>query len=193
MQLLGSTTSPFVRRARVALLESGAPFEFVVAAADSEALKAVSPVWKVPVLVTERLPVLDSRSIMAYAATVYGTGRLAPARDPWRRANHLNAVDGAIESTVQRFYMKRQDPELDHSPLAARQRTRTEAIASWLSEEMAAGHFGHEPGVAELSWKCALDWFQFRNVVDLASLPDFSPIHPLFEGWDSVASTAPHD
>ena len=65
--LFGTTTSPFVRRVRVVCLEKGLPFTLVPALTDEgqAALRAVSPVWKVPVVqLDDGGVVYDSRVIL---------------------------------------------------------------------------------------------------------------------------------
>ena len=60
MKLYGTTTSPFVRRVRVVATEVGQAFDLINTAHDAgtAALKAVSPIWKVPVVeVGGRVPV----------------------------------------------------------------------------------------------------------------------------------------
>ena len=52
MKLFGSTTSPYVRKVRVYLEETGQPYDFVAVDAwqASPALLAAAPLGKVPVL-----------------------------------------------------------------------------------------------------------------------------------------------
>ena len=52
MTLYGTTTSPYVRRVRVVTLELGLPLTWVDTFTDAgqAALRARSPVWKVPVV-----------------------------------------------------------------------------------------------------------------------------------------------
>ena len=97
MKLYGTTTSPFVRRVRVVAAEVGAPYELVNTAPDEgqAALRAVSPIWKVPVAELGERIIYDSRIIIEWLTTFCGWGEMRPPSDRWREANLVNAIDGA--------------------------------------------------------------------------------------------------
>ena len=194
MKLYGSTTSPFVRRARVVAFEAGLVPEFVLTSTDAgtAALRAIAPIRKVPVAEIDGRVLFDSRAIAEWITTTRGWGRLAPPRDRFAELNHLNAVDAALESQIEVFYLEREGVDVRALPLAERQRDRTRVIFAWLLAEHAAGRFGAELGFAALSLRCALDWMRFRNRWPLAELDAFEPIVGRFDAWESVRSTAPH-
>ena len=69
MQLIGSTTSPFVRKIRVLLLEKSLPFELVKESPwePGNRVAEFNPLGKVPAFVTDEGEVLfDSPVIAAY-------------------------------------------------------------------------------------------------------------------------------
>ena len=193
MKLYGTTTSPFVRRVRVVAAEVGVPVELVNTATEDgqAALRAVSPIWKVPVAVLGGRTLYDSRVIIDYLTTVNGWGTLSPPRDRWRDANLTNAIDGALESAVQVFYLRRDGVAVDALPFVTRQRERIAAIFAWLTTELAAPTtFADGLGLAEVSLACTLDWMDFRE-----TYPTGDAFAALRAGWReraSLAATRPH-
>jgi glutathione S-transferase len=82
MKLLGSVTSPYVRKVRAVMIEKKLDYQFVledVWAADSTILQS-NPLGKVPCLVMEGGEALfDSRVIVEYLDTLSPVGKLIPA------------------------------------------------------------------------------------------------------------------
>ena len=133
MQLYGTTTSPFVRRARVVAAELGEPVELVDTATDAgqAALREVSPIRKVPVAKLDGKLLYDSHVIIDWLTLTRGWGSLAPPRDRWHEHNLINAIDAALDSVIQLFYLRRDGVAVDGSPFAQRQLDRTDAIFTW--------------------------------------------------------------
>ena len=193
VKLYGTTTSPFVRRVRIVAAEVGIPLELVNTAADAgqAALRAVSPIAKVPVAVLGGRTLFDSRVIIDYLTTVNGWGERTPPRDRWREANLVNAIDGALESAIQVFYLRRDGVPVDGLAFAARQRERIAAIFAWLATQLAVPTtFDTGLGLAEISLACTLDWMDFRE-----TYPTGDAFAALRAGWGeraSLAASRPH-
>src|ERR1700760_1099443 len=81
MKLIGSLTSPYVRKVRVVLAEKKLDYNFVLEDVwGSDAILAANPLGKVPVLVMEGAEgVFDSRVIVEYVDTLSPVGKLIPA------------------------------------------------------------------------------------------------------------------
>ena len=81
MKLIGSLTSPYVRKVRVVLAEKKLDYNFVLEDVwGSDAILASNPLGKVPVLVMEGAEaVFDSRVIVEYVDTLSPVGKLIPA------------------------------------------------------------------------------------------------------------------
>ncbi len=81
MKLLGSLTSPYVRKVRVVMAEK--KLDYQLALADvwaSDAIQTANPLGKVPCLVMEGGEALfDSRVIVEYLDTLSPVGKLIPA------------------------------------------------------------------------------------------------------------------
>lgn len=196
MKLYGTTTSPFVRRVRVVAAEAGVPVELVNTAAEAgqAALRAISPIWKVPVAEVGGRVIFDSRAIVGWITATAGWGRLAPPADRLADDNLVNAIDAALGSAVQVFYLRRDGFDVAAMPLAQRERDRIAAIFDWLGAEQAAGRLRAEaPGLAEVSLVCTLDWMEFRDAYDVASLGGrFDALRAALAGWTSVTESRPH-
>jgi len=82
MKLIGSTTSPYVRKVRIVLAEKRLDYQFVaedVWAATTQ-IAASNPLGKVPCLVMEGAEAMfDSRVIAEYLDTLSPVGKLIPA------------------------------------------------------------------------------------------------------------------
>ncbi|MBK6849029.1 MAG: glutathione S-transferase [Proteobacteria bacterium] len=195
MKLLGTTTSPFVRRVRVVAAELGVEVQLVSTAGEAGAaeLRAVSPIGKIPVAELDGQWLYDSRVIIDWLTTTRGWGRLAPPRNRWTDANLLNAIDAALESTLQLFYLRRDSPDTAALPFAQRQRERATTIFAWLGKAVDEGQLrAAAPGLPELALLCALDWIAFREAFDTAALDArFAPIRAALERWPSVLATRP--
>ena len=195
MRLYGTTTSPFVRRVRVVAAELGVDVSLTdTAPAEGQAaLRAVSPIGKVPVAELDGRTLWDSRAIIDWLVTTRGWGRLAPPRDAWTSRGLLDAVDAALESAIGVFYLRRDGLDVSALPYAARQRDRIAAIVGWLAGELAAGRFGASPGLPELSLRCTLDWMDFRDAYPTAEArARLGDALRVFDGWASVDATPPH-
>ncbi len=200
--LFGTTTSPFVRRVRVVCLEKGLPFTLVPALTDEgqAALRAVSPVWKVPVVqLDDGGVVYDSRVILDELCHD-GWGPLrAPPTTPKDRVDEENVVtmiDEAVLSLVRRFYLARDGANLE-VPYLIKERERALAILKHLDATI-HGMFATAHGVAvggfgrsELALVSGLDWLAFRQVFDLSQTPKLEALRAHWQSRPSIAATAP--
>jgi glutathione S-transferase len=194
MKLYGTTTSPFVRRARVVAAELGVAYDFVNTAADAGQgeLRDRSPIWKVPVAEVDGRTLFDSRVIIDWLITTRGWGPLRPPRDPWQDANLVNAIDAALDSAIQLFYVRREGIDLMTIPFGPRQFDRIASIFEWLAGELPAHDPARGLGVAELSLACTLDWMDFRDAYPTARhADDFAELRKTLGARPSLAATRP--
>lgn len=194
MKLYGTTTSPFVRRVRVVAAEIGQPFNLVNTAHDDgqAALRAVSPIAKVPVAELDGRLIFDSRVIIEYLTSQHGWGAMKPPGDRWHEANLLSAIDGALESGTQIFYLQRDGLEPDKTPFGRRQRDRIAAIFDWLAGQLGRDGFGDGFGLAELSLFATLDWMDFRAVHPADRMPPaFGVFRASHRDRSSLVATPP--
>lgn len=189
MKLYGTTTSPFVRRVSIVADELGEPIEWIDTApeAGQAALRAISPIRKVPVAVIDGRTLFDSRVIVDWLVTTRGWGRLAPPADPWREHNQINAIDSAIDSVIQLFYLRRDGIAIDGNAFAQRQLDRADAIFAWLGTEVTADRLG----LPQISVICALEWMEFRKAYPTERASALEPVRAAWRDHPSIAASRP--
>ncbi len=196
MKLYGTTTSPFVRRVRVVAAEVGEPVDRLDTATDEgqAALREVSPIRKVPVAVVDGRTIYDSHVIIDWLVTTRGWHGLAPARDRWHEQNLVNAIDGALDSVIQLFYLRRDGVAIEGSPYEKRQLERTDAIFAWLGTQLANDGRGFADGfgLAELALITTLDWMDFRQAYQTQRAGAVESVRAAWRDRPSLASTRPH-
>lgn len=191
MKLYGTTTSAFTRRVRVVAAEVGEPIERIDTATDAgmAELRAISPIRKVPVAIIDGRTLFDSRAIVEWLLVTRGYGGLTPPRDRWREQNQLNAIDAAIDSMIQLFYLRRDGVTVAGTPFEVRHRERTAAIFAWLATDLGDQRTF---GLAELSLACALDWMDFRAIYPTETALGLVKLRAAWSDRPSLASTRPH-
>jgi glutathione S-transferase len=194
MKLYGTTTSPFVRRVRVVAAEVGQPFNLINTAHDDgqAALRACSPIAKVPVAEIGGRVLFDSRVIIDWLTTMHGWGGLKAPADRWHDANLVNGVDAALEAGVQLFYLQREGVDVDQLAFGQRQRERIDTIFAWLAGRLGGHGFGEGLGLPELSLLCTLDWMEFRSIVTADRVPPaFGVLRASHRDRSSLVATPP--
>jgi glutathione S-transferase len=105
MKLLGSATSPYVRKLRVIAHELGLPLDYAETAAleDPAALLAANPLGKVPALILDDGEALvDSPVIAAYLISLSPTQTLVPTTGMahFRALSTEAIVDGILDAAI---------------------------------------------------------------------------------------------
>ena len=196
MKVYGTTTSPFVRRVRVIAAEVGEPVDRVETATDEGqgALRAISPIRKVPVAMIDDRLIYDSRAIIDYLTLTRGFGSIEPPRDRWREHNLVAAIDGALDAVIQLFYLRRDGVAVDGTPYAARQLERADAVFSWLASQLTPDRrtFSTGFGLPELALICALDWMDFRKAYPTERAHALANVRAAWAERPSLVETRPH-
>lgn len=189
MKLYGTTTSPFVRRVSIVAAEVGEPIEWVDTAGEAgqAALREITPIRKVPVAILDGRTLFDSQVIGDWLTTTRGHGGIAPPRDRWREHNLVNAVDEAIDSVIQLFYLRRDGVAIDDTPFARRQLDRADTLLTWLGTQLTA----EELGLPQISVICALDWMDFRKTFPTERAVKLAPIRAAWADHPSIAASRP--
>lgn len=190
MRLFGTTTSPFVRRVRVVAAEVGEPVELVDTATDlgMAQLRDISPIRKVPVAILDDRLLYDSRVIVDWLTSTRGWRDIEPPRDRWREQNLLNAIDAALDSVIQLFYLRRDGVTVDGTPYAQRNLDRTDAIFAWLARELRPAAFA----LPEISVACALDWMDFRKTYPTERAAGLDAVRAALRDRPSMVASRPH-
>jgi glutathione S-transferase len=210
IKIYGTTTSPFVRRLRVVAAELGVDVERIDTATDAgqAALREVSPIRKVPVAIVdlpsalpfgsaarsgeagpcERRTLFDSRAIIELLTSKHGWGGLAAPRDRWQELNLVNAIDAALDSVIQLFYLRRDGVVVDGTPYAHRQLDRADAIFGWIGPQLRTDALG----LPEISAIAALDWMDFRGSYDTKRAASCDAARAAWREHPSLVATRPH-
>ena len=171
MKLIGSLTSPYVRKVRVVLAEKKLDYQLVLEDVwASDAILASNPLGKVPVLVMEGgEAVFDSRVIVEYVDTLSPVGRLIPQSGRERvevrtwEALADGMTDAAVSLRLERTWPGRGDGERSQAWMD-RQTTRVDAALKSISQGLGEKPFcvGNHLSLADIAVGCALAWLEFR-------------------------------
>src|SRR5512134_960062 len=131
MKLVGSKTSPYVRKCRVILAERALPFEFIEESAwtAETTVPRYNPLNKVPALVMDDgEPIYDSRVICEYLDAISG-GTLLPAGAAERaRARRGEALgDGIADAGIAAFLERKREAGRQDPAWIARQMDKVNA------------------------------------------------------------------
>ncbi len=166
--LLSSPASPFVRKVRVVLLETGqddVALQEVTTTpvATAPEVAAANPVGKIPALLRDDGPAIyDSRVICRYLNARAG-GDLYPDSHIWETLTLEATADGIMEAAVVSVYEKRVRPEeFWYQPwLDAQWAKVTRALdaleSRWMSHLHGPVDMGH------IAIGCALGYLDFRH------------------------------
>ena len=170
MKLIGSLTSPYVRKVRIVANEKHIDLEFVVDIPWSPDTKVseFNPLGKVPVLVLDDGSTLfDSRVIVEYLDTVTPVSRLIPEGNRQRIAvKRWEALaDGITDSAALIFIERNQRaPEHQSRDWIVRQEQSVFRGLEAMSEELGEKKWctGDLMNLADIAAGCALGYLDFR-------------------------------
>lgn len=120
MKLIGSTTSPYVRKVRIVLAEKKLDYQFVQdnVWGEDTTVTASNPLGKVPCLLMEGgEAVFDSRVIVEYLDTLSPVGKLIPSSGRERaevktwEALADGAMDAGILARMEATWVHRPDDQ----------------------------------------------------------------------------------
>ena len=145
MQLIGSPTSPYVRKARVYLAETGIACDFVAVDAwqPDARLLGMAPLGKVPVLVRDDggSPLFDSLLVIEYLdSTLPEARQLIPATgEPrWEVLRWQVLAHGLIEATSTRLLDQRRPEPQRSREVQAREEARIARVLDAVDKDVGA-------------------------------------------------------
>ncbi len=202
MKLIGSYTSPFVRKVRIVLAEKKMECEFDINSpwtADS-AVPNHNPLGKIPVLLLDDgTPLFDSRVIVEYIDNVTPNNKLFPAPNRERiEVKRWEALaDGLLDAAVAALLEgKRPDGEKSAGWIE-RQLGKVDRSLAFMADELGEKNFcmGTHFSMADIAVGTALGYLNFRfpaidwqeRHANLAKLYDKLMQRPSF------AESVPHD
>lgn len=168
--LIGSATSPYVRKLRLYFAKNRINYEFksinYLEANDSAYLKTINPINKIPVLVVDNKPIFDSRVIFKFINDQHSLPHLTIEEE-----NILSAIDGAMDTSINLITLQRGGLDLKtcNNTYIARQLERVPLILNYLrpwvktlsSEKESDWNF------LSMSLYSYLYWGQMRKVIDI--------------------------
>lgn len=169
MKLIGSLTSPYVRKARIVLAEKRIGYDFDVDVpwnADSH-VSNHNPLGKIPVLIMDDGTTLfDSRVIVEYLDSVNPVSRLIP--EPNRRrimVKRWEALADGICDAAAAIFLERKRHAVEQSPeWILRQQKKValglEAAAKELGDKKWCD--GNVYTLADIALGCTLSYLSFR-------------------------------
>ena len=171
MKLIGSLTSPYVRKVRIVMAEKKLDYQLELEDVwANDAILKSNPLGKVPCLVMDGAEaVFDSRVIVEYVDTLSPVGRLIPERGRERtevrtwEALGDGVMDAAILARLERTWSGRSDGERCEA-WVERQMAKVHASLGAMSQGLADKPWctGIHFTLADIAVGCALGYLDFR-------------------------------
>ncbi|MDD5250449.1 MAG: glutathione S-transferase [Rhodocyclaceae bacterium] len=202
MKLIGSLTSPYVRKTRIVLAEKKIDYDFVLDSpwAEDSAVAKFNPLGKVPVLVLDDDSTLfDSRVIVEYLDNMTPNNKLFPATSRERiTIKRWEALaDGICDAAATAFLEAKRPKKLQDAQWIARQRGKialgVQALAGDIGESPWC--FGNSLTLADVAVGSALGYlsFRFADIDWPTQYPNLAKLYAKLMARPSFADTAPHD
>ncbi len=202
MKLIGSLTSPYVRKVRIVLAEKKIEYEFELDSpwVPETKVPTINPLGKVPVLVLDdETPLFDSRVIVEYIDNVTPNNKLLPT--PNRERTEVKRwealADGICDAAATAFLEGKRPKKEQSADNITRQRGKIERGLAFMAQELGedAHCMGTHFSLADVAVGTALGYVAFR-----AADIDWQTVHPnlakLYEKLmqrPSFAETAPRE
>jgi glutathione S-transferase len=194
MKLLGSDTSPYVRKVRLVLLEKNIPHTYLIdpPREPGSQVARVNPLGRIPALILDdETCVFDSPVIAEYADSLNDTPILIPRDDAFARMRVKRweaLADGIIDSAVVVRTENLRPADKQDADISAR---HNDAITRALA--YAAGQLGQRPWcegesitLADLALVSALIYLDLRQPAR-----DWRGLYPELSAWFAPVSGRP--
>jgi glutathione S-transferase len=200
MKLIGSLTSPYVRKVRVVMAEKKLECQFEIEdvwSSDTD-IQTYNPLGKVPCLIMEDGSALfDSRVIVEYLDTLSPYNRLIPQAGRGRAAVRCweALADGVLDAAVIIFKERQRSPEQISQPWIDRQLSKIHASLKAMSEGLGDQAFcrGTALSLADIAVGCALAYlnFRFAEIEWRSTFPSLAALHEKMAARPSFVETQP--
>ena len=201
MKLIGSLTSPYVRKVRIVLLEKKVDVDLElenVWAADTK-IALNNPLGKIPCLILDDgEAIYDSRVIAEYADTLSPVSKLIPAGSSERAAvKTWEALADGVEDAgiLARLEVTLRPLEQQSPEWVNRQMGKINAALAQMSRALGENAWchGNQMTLADIAVGCALGYmlFRFPDVTWQAQYPNLDALYQKLMQRPSFAETAP--
>lgn len=186
--LIGSLTSPYVRKMRLLLFEmKTVEFKAInyLDKADSDYLKSINPINQIPVFVDGDQTIFDSRVIYNYLTKKNNWKPLSIEDE-----NRLSAIDAAMDSSVNLFSLRRGGLDLNGgNTYVERQKERVPLILNYLTPWVRELKPESDWNFVTMSLFSYLYWGGFREIIDLNPHPEMQQFLERFKNCPGVKET----
>lgn len=171
MKLIGSLTSPYVRKARIVLAEKSIEYDFRIDPPfnPNNQIAQVNPLGKVPVLILDDGSTLfDSRVIAEYLDSLNGGDAFTLIPESGRQrfqVKRWEALADGISDASATIFLEQKRPQAEQSQeWIERQQRKIELGLQAASIDLGDGHWcaGSSMTLADIALGCALDYLAFR-------------------------------
>lgn len=202
MKLIGSYTSPFVRKVRIVLAEKKIEVDFVIDSpwvADS-GVPNVNPLGKIPVLLLDDdTPLFDSRVIVEYIDNVTPNNKLFPA--PNRERTEVKRwealADGLCDAAATAVLEAKRPKHEQSASWISRQQEKITRSLAFMETHLGDKAFctGTHISMADIAVGTALGYlcFRFADIAWQENHPQLARLYDKLMQRPSFADTIPHD
>lgn len=169
MHLLGSLTSPYVRKVRVVLIEAGKqdeiPLQLVKTSplATDAVIPAANPIGKIPALVRDDAPAIyDSRVITRFLDAQWSLG-LYPEARIWDVLTLEATAEGILDAAVSMAYERKLRPAEHQSDAWVDAQWGKIASALTAIEDRWMGMLVGPLTMPQIALACALEYIDLRH------------------------------
>jgi glutathione S-transferase len=191
MKLYASTTSPYARKVRIALIEHSLPHEFIAESPSDPSSHAarLNPLGKVPLLQRDDGEVLFNSPMIVEYIDSLAAEPLIPSdiEQRWQVQRWHALGDGIADAVVARMLEGRRDENKQDQTFIARQEYKIAASLDFASEHLPGGEylFNGYLTMADIALAVALDY------TDLRYPNDWRAQHPALAGWLATITQRP--
>ncbi|WP_033784386.1 glutathione S-transferase [Pantoea sp. 9140] len=172
MKLIGSYTSPFVRKISIIMLEKGITFEFVNASpySDDSHVPHYNPLGKVPALVADDKQIWFDSSIIAEFLELRGAEPALLPADPLESLNIRQLeklADGVCDAALVIVREQMRPGDLQSEEVLLRNREKIQRSLDMLEAKAAEGKWlnNGQLNLADIATGCMIGYLNFRRVV----------------------------
>ena len=200
MKLVGSLTSPYVRKVRVVLAEKriGYNFDVDIPWNVGSHVPDYNPLGKVPVLIMDDGAALfDSRVIVEYLDSAYPLSRLIPESNRDRiMVKRWEALADGISDAAATIFLERKRPDtLQNLEWITRQQKKVTLGLEAAARELCDKRWceGNAYSLADIALCCTLGFlvFRFPEIEWRNTFPNLANLADTLEGRVSFMETAP--
>lgn len=201
MKLTSASASPFVRKVRVVLHETGQTDDVelldvkTTPVATSDEVKAVNPVGKIPALIRPNAPALYDSRVICRFLDARGKANLYPETILWDVLTLEATADGIMDAAVLVTYEGRlRAPELQDEAWREAQWNKVARSVSALNTRWMS-HLSGPLDMGQIAVACALGYLDFRHDARKWRRGNdaLATWYAAFSKRDSMTTTAPTD